>query len=286
MKKIRVFLTTFFALFSVLVISCTDKKNYASPPGYDLNKPVKYNMPERLTEISGIAFHNGNADTLYAEDDEEGRVYYFKPGDKEVSHSELGKGGDYEDIAVLGNQVIILRSDGVFFVYPLAQLTSSVVKDIRKWDNILPQGEYEGLYADEKTNQLYALCKHCGNEKTSKECSIYSFTLTANGAIKSTGKSAIDVQDIAAKLGQGKISFHPSALAKNQQTNEWYLLSSVNKILVITDSSWKVKAVYPLNPGVFIQPEGIAFDDHNNLYISNEGDIITSGNVLRFSYKK
>jgi len=284
MKEIRKFLAVFFALLSLLVISCIDKKSYTSPPGYDLNQPVKYTMPERLTEISGIAFH-GNTDTLYAENDEEGRVYYFRPGDKTMEHAEFGKAGDYEDIAILNNQVVMLRSDGVFFVFPFNQLRNAQVSNVQKLNNVLPEGEYEGLYGDEKTKQLYALCKHCNAEKASKVCSIYSFTLTADGAVKKSGEFAINVQEIEAKTGQSKISFHPSALAKNQQTTEWYVLSSVNKLLVVTDSAWKVKAVYPLNPGLFIQPEGIAFDDQKNLYISNEGDKITPGNVLKFSYK-
>ncbi len=67
-----------------------------------------------------------------------------------------------------------------------------------------------------------------------------------------------------------KIVFHPSALAQNPLTREWFVLSSVNKLLVITDENWKVKSVYPLDPSVFNQPEGIAFDQQQNLYISNE----------------
>jgi uncharacterized protein YjiK len=287
MKKLRIYLVAFFALFSMLSgISCINKKTYTSPAGYDLTMPVKYNMPEKLTEISGIAFRNGEKDSIYAEEDEKGRVYYFKLGDKEIKHSEFGKAGDYEDIAMLGNQVIMLRSDGVLFVFPFNQLINSPISSVQKLDDVLPQGEYEGLYGDEKTNRLYALCKHCSNEKTSRVCGIYSFTLAADGTVKKSGEFAINVQDIEAKTGQEKISFHPSALAKNQQTNEWYVLSSVNKMLVVTGSDWKVKAVYPLNPGVFRQPEGIAFDGENNLYISNEGDKITPGNVLKFSYKK
>ena len=41
-------------------------------------------------------------------------------------------------------------------------------------------------------------------------------------------------------------------------------------MLVMADENWKVKSVYPLNPSLFVQPEGIAFDRQQNLYISNE----------------
>jgi uncharacterized protein YjiK len=55
-------------------------------------------------------------------------------------------------------------------------------------------------------------------------------------------------------------------------------------MLVVADSSWKVKQVFNLDPSLYIQPEGIAFDKNNNLYISNEGGDIHAGNVLKISY--
>lgn len=82
------------------------------------------------------------------------------------------------------------------------------------------------------------------------------------------------------------MQFRPSALAKNPKTNEWYILSSTNKLLVVADANWKVKTVYPLDLSLFLQPEGIAFDNQNNLYISNEGDKTSKGTVLKFNYKK
>ncbi|RZK63080.1 MAG: SdiA-regulated family protein, partial [Pedobacter sp.] len=36
----------------------------------------------------------------------------------------------------------------------------------------------------------------------------------------------------------------------------------------------------------FNQPEGIAFDRDNNLYISNEGGDLSAGNILMFKLKK
>jgi hypothetical protein len=267
-------------------LSCIDKQAYNSPQGYDLNNPVKYYMPESLKEISGIAFHHGKSDSLYAEEDEDGKVYYFHPGDKQISHSRFGKAGDYEDIAILGEQVILLRSDGVFFVFPFKEVRNRDIQNVQKWTDILPSGEYEGLYADEKTNQLYVLCKHCDDDNTAKSSTGYIFKLSSDGSVKQTGQFSINVREIEALLGKKKIAFHPSALAKNQNTNEWYILSSVNKVLVVTDANWKVKAAYPIRPSLFVQPEGIAFDNKNNLYISNEGDKITPGTVFKFNYKK
>ncbi|HEY0244244.1 MAG TPA: SdiA-regulated domain-containing protein [Mucilaginibacter sp.] len=287
MKTITTLFISLFALLALFLgISCIDMPVYTSPQGYDLNRPVKYYMTESLKEISGIAFHHGNSDTLYTEEDEDGKVYYFHLGDKQVNHSKFGKPGDYEDIAILGEQIILLRSDGVFFIFPFSQVRNKDIAGVQKWNDVLPQGEYEGLYADSKTSQLYALCKHCDVDNTAKTNSGYIFKLSPNGNVKQTGRFSINVRDIEALIGKKKIEFHPSAITKNPITNEWYILSSVNKILVVADAGWKVKAVYPLNASLFVQPEGIAFDNQNNLYISNEGDKITPGTVFKFNYKK
>lgn len=270
-------------LCSLTGLSCMNKGNFTSPPGYDLNKPVVYNMPESLHEISGIAFHHGKNDMLYAEQDEEGNVYNFRLGYKQVTVSKFGRHGDYEDIAIAGEQVVMLRSDGVFFTFPLSQIGNEKIKPVQKLENILPQGEYEGLYADEKSN-VYALCKHCAIDRTSKTCSGYIFNLAANGTVRQTGQFRINVMEIETLAGKKKIDFHPSALAKNTFTNEWYVVSSVNKLLVVTDANWKVTAVYHLNPALYVQPEGIAFDNQRNLYISNEGADVNSGTVFKFNY--
>jgi secreted PhoX family phosphatase len=60
------------------------------------------------------------------------------------------------------------------------------------------------------------------------------------------------------------------------------MISAVNKLLVVADSNWKITQACQLNGNVFNQPEGIAFDRQGNLYISNEGDDISEGNILKF----
>lgn len=287
-RKTAALIIMVFATAAVLLgISCTSKPEpIANPKGYDLNKPVKYNMHINLTEISGIAFLHGKSDSLYAEEDENGNVYYLKLGDKKVSESHFAKSGDYEDIAISNNYMIILRSDGTLFTFPFNQVRNKAIPDVKKIKDVITAGEYEGMYADEKTNRLYILCKNCDDDK-GKVSSGYILQLQNDGTVKSAGGFSINVKAVEQLLtGKKKGAFRPSALAKNVNTNEWYVLSSVNKVLVVTDASWKVKNVYPLNPKLFNQPEGIAFDDHNNLYISNEGDLVTAGNVLKFNFTK
>lgn len=287
MKRISKVIPSFFFLILVCSgIACINQQAFISPAGYDFNKPTKYLMSEGLLEISGIAFYHGRPDSIYAEQDEDGRVYYFKLGDKKPSYTKFGPHGDYEDIAIMGEQVFLLRSDGALYTFPVKQVRTNNISDAHKVEDIVPAGEYEGLYADEKSQRLYILCKSCKGEKNTKLDKGFIFQTTPAGATNASGTFSINVKEIEALSGKSKINFRPSALTRNLKTNEWYILSSVNKALVITDANWKVKVVYALDPSIFVQPEGIAFDNHNNLYISNEGNELTAGTVLKFSYRR
>ena len=286
-NSFKIFRYVFF-LLALIAFSCnhTNKTNTLppNPKGYDLSKPQQFNMPDDLTEISGIAFNKGDADTIFAEQDEEGKLFYFKPGDSNVQHVKFGKSGDYEDVAISNGWVIMLRSDGTLFTFSLKDIGKPEITTTQKQEDLLAPGEYEGLYAD--GNSVHVLCKHCSVDKTSKSTTLFNLQLSADGLLTNAGRSTIDVKKIEELTGQKKIAFHPSALSKNPATGEWYILSSVNKLLVVANTSWNIKEVYNLNNSLFHQPEGMAFDEDNNLYISNEGDKLAPGNILKFKYTK
>jgi hypothetical protein len=272
-------------LGSLIMLSCIQKTVFESPIGYDFAKPTKYNLPTDLNEISGIAFNKGKTDRIYAESDGIGKVFYFKLGDKTIRNTEFKGNGDFEDIAISNNQVVMLQSKGVLFTIPLSEIGKPQTNNLHKNKDILPEGEYEGMYATD-AGEVYVLCKHCTIDKTSKKSSGFIFQLAADGSVKQTGDFTVNVKHIEELLGVDKISFHPSAITRNPVSNDWYILSSVNKILVVADAKWKIRHVYKLDQNLFTQPEGIIFDDQNNMYISNEGHMPQPGNILKFAYKR
>jgi DNA-binding beta-propeller fold protein YncE len=95
------------------------------------------------------------------------------------------------------------------------------------------------------------------------------------------GNLKIDLSPVAKKKGK----FQPSCIAKHPLTNEWYIISSASKALLILNEEWKVKDHYLLDPSIFRQPEGLAFDAKGNMYVSNEGKL-GKPNILLFSYKQ
>ena len=277
----------FFLCTLAVTSSCESQQQpYASPPGYNLNNPKRFNMPNVLREISGIAFYKGTGDTLYAEQDEDGKVFRFILGDTNVQVTRFWKKGDFEDISVVNNFVIMLRSDGVLFTFPLSETRKKETDKVKIFEDLLPDGEYEGLASDDMGKKLYVLCKHCRNEKTNKWGGGTILQIDAAGVLTPAGNFELDIKEIDAISHSRKINFHPSALAQNPLTKEWFILSSVNKMLVVTDENWKVKSVYPLKPSLFVQPEGIAFDRQQNLYISNEKGLSSAATILLFAYSK
>jgi len=265
-----------------------------SPPGYNLNKPTqKFLLGDALHEISGLALLNGNSDTLYAIEDENGRLFYFHPGDGKYPSVKFGKKGDFEDLSILpGNEMAVLRSDGSLYTFPLSlpkdgsSPAGGVLKDqVREYEQILPAGEYEGLATDED-GSLIALCKNCPADDQRDDVSAYTLRKDANGQLAVTNHFMITVsKEAAGRSSKRKAKFHPSCLARHPLTHEWYIISSVNKILLVLDGQWKVKETYRLDPTLFKQPEGLAFDKKGNLYISNEGGEGTA-NLLLFSYRQ
>ena len=253
---------------------------------YDLSKPVKYNMPQNLFEISGIVFHNGDAKEVFAIQDEDGDLFHLGLTDKTAKFTKFGGKGDYEDLAIINNYVVVLKSNGELHTFPISGINAPEVANVVKTKDLVPKAEYEGLAADEKAGMIYVLTKDSKVDAKAKSTSIYGFKVAADGTFTPAGEFGISHKEIEEKSGAGKTKFRPSALAKNVATNEWYVLSSINKLLVVTDAGFKVKATYPLPGSFYNQPEGIAFDKDNHLYISNEGGTLAAGNILMFKLKK
>jgi len=253
---------------------------------YDLENPVKYNMPQNLFEISGIVFHNGDPKQVFAIQDEDGDLFYLGLNDKESKFTKFGGKGDYEDLTIIKNQVIVLKSNGELHIFPLSGIDKPEINDVVKVKDLVPKAEYEGLAADEKAGKVYILTKASKTDEKNKATSIYAFDFAADNSLKPSGEFSLSFDEIEKLSGEKKVKFKPSALAKNPATGEWYILSSVNKMLVVTDADFKIKSTYSLKGGNFNQPEGIAFDKDNNLYISNEGGTLAAGDILQFKLKK
>ncbi|RZL18666.1 MAG: SdiA-regulated family protein [Pedobacter sp.] len=244
-------------------------------------------MPSSLLEISGIAFNNSNSDTIYSIQDEDGKLYKQRWDVKKQKNVKFASKGDFEDLAIIDSNVIVLKSNGSLYVFSLKETIKKETKEVKEFKNLFPKAEYESIYADKPTSSVYVLCKSCPQDKKNKQVTGYQLKYDqVNRTLDSSGTFLINLEPIPVLNSKLKANLSPSAMAKNTMTNEWYILSSANKLLVVTDLEWKIKGVHKLNSTVFNQPEGLAFDNQHNLFISNEGDEITDGNIIKFKYVK
>jgi len=272
--------------FMLVIYACKPAEDqYTSPKGYDFNTPERFSMPESLLEISGIAFNKGRADTIYSIQDEDGRLFKQAWDVKKQSSLKFGKNGDYEDVAIANEVVYVLNSSGSIHSFPLSETQYEKTEQATTWKELVPKGEYESLYADEAAQQLYVLCKQCKVDAKSPTATGYILDFKDSTNLVASGTFSIDLRPLKDMAEELKKGLKASAMSKHPITGDWFILSSVNKLLVIVGADWKIKEAHRLDSSLFNQPEGITFDKANNLYISNEGDELKAGNILKFNYK-
>jgi uncharacterized protein YjiK len=278
------FIIFLFCLVSLAFIHCNpENTNYSSPPGYDLLKPYQYKLPLDLDEISGVSFYPKDS-SIFAINDEKGWLYKIKIGGpkKEIAHWEFANGADFEDVVMVDSIFYVLQSHG------------SIIKvSFDQSGNILPsrkfpfpfgvENEFEILYYDESKRKLILICKDCDADKKSS-LTTYSFDPVTDRF--SEGSFSISVDSIAKLLGVTKFRFKPSAASINPADSSLYIVSAINRLLVVTDRDGHIKKVYRIAHSLFKQPEGITFTPWGTMIISNEAADIGVADILIFSRRK
>lgn len=281
-----------FAMASSNLVACKGKKHkkaaadttsVASLPKshYNLSAPEVIPLGDKLHEISGISYIAPNI--ILSENDEQGKIFTIdptKPDDTNYPSVKFGSKDDYEDIVVIDTTAFLLISDGEIVEVPGFSKTEEVKGAI-----IAQMGgrhnEFETLYYDKSVNSLIMLCKSCHHEKNEIRTA-YRFDLVTK-KFSDTAYYTISIGDIAGKINESDIKFFPSAAAIHPVLDKLYIVSSIGKLLVVTDKHGKVEETYKLEPALFKQPEGITFAPNGDMFISNEGGD-GRATLLKFGY--
>lgn len=266
-------------LLIALLTSCNEKETvYPNPPGYDLAKPFEMKLPAELDEISGLAYYPKDS-SIFAINDERGwlyKIYPQYPG--RIEKWKFYDGADFEDLVLLDSTFYVLVSNGNIIAFHHFTADSLIAKE-----NIFPDksgNEFEILYYDPSIKKLVLICKDCESDKKKY---LSSFVFDPYTEEYSSHTLTIDVKRIAGMMNEKKMKFKPSAATIDPLTGDIYILSAVNNLLVITDREGKAKGVYPINPALFKQPEGIAFSPSGSLIVSNEAADIGVANILIYN---
>jgi DNA-binding beta-propeller fold protein YncE len=246
-------------------------KTYVSEKSYNLSKPnVIYEMPDILTEISGIAIIDSN--NIFCIQDEDGMVFQYNIKDMDVAKVfRFTDVGDFEDVAMHNDTAYILRSDGTIFYFNYRSKTRTVHSVITSVNSM----NIEGLDYDTVSRELYVACKEPSFGADQSKRFIYvlspgTFEVKRTIAIRNT-----DIRDAFSNrypslTNNPAIQCNPSAIAIHPLTRELYVLSASDRLLVVYNND-TIREIYPLPSDLFYKPEGISFTSNGDMFISTEG---------------
>lgn len=258
-----------------------DQKNSVQSQTADSPITVEqtWKLPGVLKEISAIDYLKG--DKVAAVQDEKGSIYIYNlQTSKIVGETEFAPKGDFEGIAISGEDAYVLRADGtVFFIKDFLGKAEVIQIDT----DFSTEQDTEGLMFDKKNNRLLISVKEKDpNSNTFK--GIYALDLNT-GELDPEPIYKIKLNDPVFKKIKEKDQedvFRPSEIAINPETGEVLILSANPRYLLILTSDGAAKRLMPLNEDLFKQPEGLTLDQNGNIYISNEGSPAT---IHRISIK-
>ena len=244
--------------------------SYKNAP-YNFLKPDKvYDMPDLLKEISGIAYADEN--TLYCVQDELGIVFKYDTGKEHLSgmfrFTDLG---DFEDLAIVKDEVFVLRSDGTLFCFNHRNFDGKISQVVVPVNCL----NVEGLEYNPSDNQLYLACKDQVINDLSQSRVIFS-TTPENLSEPEIALTILpdEINRVLAlqypEAPVSRLQVYPSAIAIHPKTSEKYVLSAASRLIAIYKNE-KLINVFPLPSELYYKPEGLAFTPNGDLYLSSEG---------------
>jgi uncharacterized protein YjiK len=233
-----------------------------------------------LQEISGIA--SLNADQVLAIQDEKGILFTVDLNTGSIlAQDTFDKDRDYEDLCLVGEDVIILERDGDLYQFQPAADTTLKYETLFSYRN-----DTEALTFDSLNNRLLIAPKEGapeGYDIPANVHGIYAFSLAERRLDPEPIFSMVE-KEVGRVIGEdGKpYMFKPSAIAIHPHTHNIYVLASVGKVLLVFSPKGDLLHVQLLDQKQFLQPEGMTFDKQGNLLISSEGQK-QAASITRFS---
>lgn len=252
-----------FLIFSVGLISNSELSKYFN----NSQLPQIILLPNELYEISGITVDDdGN---FFGHNDEEGIVYQidFHSGkilnririSEEIIHT------DFEDISFVDGKFYLLTSNGN--IYSFQQNRNDFSYKIFE-TGLSEKFNCEGMMYEKKTNSFLIACKDFSGKKLNGFRAVYKFSLQTK-KLSSKPFLLIDLRKLKEQFGVSQ--FHPSAIAYNESSDSYFILSAKGKpaILEISNDSKIIDAIL-LDTKNHPKSEGILFYQEK-LFISDEG---------------
>jgi uncharacterized protein YjiK len=237
--------------------------------GYNLAAPNHtYKLPKILREISGLSYYQPGV--LACIQDEDGKLFLYDLEQEDIlSDQKFAGDDDYEGISLNDQQVFVVNSSGDIFSFMMNDEKAEKIKT-----PLNSKYDVEGLMYRAGENDLILACKE--NPDNEDEALFFSFDLSKQ-ELSEEPVITIKFDEVKPMLKERNFStvkhlpFKPSGVAVHPLNHQIYVIASVGKLLLILAETGDLLKVVPLPPNLFIQPEGICFDNQGNLYIASEG---------------
>ena len=256
----------------------------ASSFSYRLAKPDdRFVLPPALTEVSGLS--EVSSTRVACVQDEEGSVYvYDLESRRVVRRIPFAPPGDYEGIAAADGGFFVLRSDGV--LYEVKDASGRPAPEV--YELALPTADNEGLAFDAKSRRLLIAPKsRLGKGKETKfDRAVFAFDLksrtllpdpvlewSVGDVVEFAESKGLPLPASSRKQGDMRVALQllPSSLAVHPITDEIFVLSAADSVLISLSRSGAVTGYALLDRRLHRQPEGITFTNSGDMLIANEG---------------
>ncbi|MDP3468499.1 MAG: SdiA-regulated domain-containing protein [Daejeonella sp.] len=295
----------FILIGAIALLSCNNPIKDNNADKENNNKVITpkentvYDLPEELSEISGITFLNDSV--VVAIQDEDGILFYYNINQNSIIKKQaFGKKDDYEDLVKAGKDMYTITSKGLIHEIKDFESSKPVIRSFKT--PFSKENDIEGLAYDAKNHRLLIAPKEAGldMDKTTKE--IYAFDLKTM-TLQTTPVYTIHLPEIEAQfegdaleesskkflkaLGNQNMNkvFRSSAITINETTGETFILSVINGLIIVLTPEGILKKLIKLSGPEYKQPEGIAFSPNGKLYISNEGNKSGIGNIIELKHE-
>ena len=291
-------------LLPLLLLSCG--ATHATGPTtsklpYDLGKPTStFTLPDPLIEISALTDVDSN--TVACVQDETATMYLISLADGHVGSAFPFDGpGDMEGLTNVKGAYYALRSDGLVYHlrFRLQEAVSLTIVDTFRLD--VPNHDIEGLGYDERNDRVLVSPKDFvkGSKEARDERVLYAFDpkdpthridtvlhLSIKDLIAQAHASGIAVPE--KKTGNDRVvpalKLRYSSVAVQPITDHYYLLSAVDRTLLVVDRQGKLIALEQLDAALLPKPEGITFMANGDLVLSSEGKG-SAPVIVRYAYR-
>lgn len=228
----------------------------------------RWELPRRLDEISGLAIDS--LGRVFTHADEQAVIFELEPAMHRVvrqfAFGSPAVPGDFEAIALVGDTVVLVTSDGVLFAGARGR-DGEAVPFVTYATGVGRSCEVEGLAYEPGDRSLLIACKVPRDAFTRGHVTVFRWSLDQRKLV-----APVALHIPLAQLAQpaGASDFHPSDLTLDRATGRYLLVAAREHAIAELTPAGEVKQVVRLQRKLHPQAEGIAITPDGALLVSDE----------------